>query len=162
MGRPWSRPEQQWGSQQGAAPCDTEAFGVPPRAVGSRALLQHAAEGVPEAPGARGSSGFWGNQVQVLVVGDLVQVVAVPQQLPAQLLVHLRGGNGAGKSPPEVANPPQPPCQAPQAGSQTCTCLGGGVSGGAPGFQLPVTARRKKRVRVSATGTGLLGNPKGF
>lgn len=135
---------------------------MPPRAVGSRALLQHAAEGVPEAPGARGSSGFWGNQVQVLVVGDLVQVVAVPQQLPAQLLVHLRGGNGAGKSPPEVANPPQPPCQAPWPGAKPALASAEEYPEEPLDSSSPSLPGGKKRVRVSATGTGLLGNPKGF
>lgn len=55
-------------------------------------LLDHAGEIFSETTGARrGGDGFWGYEIQIFIVGDLVEVVPVLQQLPAQVLVHLLG-----------------------------------------------------------------------
>lgn len=60
-------------------------------------LLDHAGEILSETTGARrGGSGFWGDEIQVFIIGDLVKMVPVLQQLPAQVLVHLlRDGHTA-------------------------------------------------------------------
>jgi len=69
----------------------------PGTALAERRLLDHAGEIFSEATGARrGGEGFRGDEVQVFVVGDLVKVVPVLQQLPAQVLVHLLGWVGVG------------------------------------------------------------------
>lgn len=56
-------------------------------------LLDHAGEIFSKTTGARrGGDGFWGDEIQIFIIGDLVKVVPILQQLPAQVLVHLLGG----------------------------------------------------------------------
>ena len=62
-------------------------------APAERRLLNHAGEIFSETTGARrGGNGFRGDEIQIFVIGDLVEVVPILQQLPAQVLVHLLGG----------------------------------------------------------------------
>lgn len=62
-------------------------------------LLDHAGEILSETTGARrGGSGFWGDEIQVFIIGDLVKMVPVLQQLPAQVLVHLLRGTKWGSA----------------------------------------------------------------
>lgn len=56
-------------------------------------LLDHAREIFSETTGARrGGDGFRGDEIQIFVIRDLIEVVPVLQQLPAQVLVHLLWG----------------------------------------------------------------------
>lgn len=56
-------------------------------------LLDHTGEIFSETAGAGGGgSGFGGDEIQVLIIGHLVQVVPVLQELPAQVLAHLLQG----------------------------------------------------------------------
>lgn len=55
-------------------------------------LLDHTGERIPKAARARGGGGFGGDEVQVLIIWDLIQVVPILQELPAQVLVHLLEG----------------------------------------------------------------------
>lgn len=64
-------------------------------ALAERRLLDHAGEIFSETTGARrGGDGFWEDEIQIFVIRDLVKVVPILQQLPAQVLVHLLGGGG--------------------------------------------------------------------
>lgn len=62
-------------------------------ALAERRLLDHAGEIFSETTGARrGGDGFWGDEIQIFVIGNLIKVVPILQQLPAQVLVHLLRG----------------------------------------------------------------------
>lgn len=127
-------------------------------------LLDHAGEILSETTGARrGGSGFWGDEIQVFIIGDLVKMVPVLQQLPAQVLVHLLRGTKWGSAgwthshalwgdasspcaePRGVRGTREPMGDPAVAESKPRTCLSGGVSRGTPGSWLPVTEGRKKQ-----------------
>lgn len=60
-------------------------------------LLDHTGEIFSKATGARrGGSRFGGDEIQVFIIGDLVEVVPILQQLPAKVLGHLLQGDKAG------------------------------------------------------------------
>lgn len=66
-------------------------------ALAERRLLDHAGEIFSKTTEARrGGDRFRGDEIQIFIVGDLIEVVPVLQQLPAQVLVHLLGGNKGG------------------------------------------------------------------
>lgn len=61
-------------------------------APAERRLLDHAGEISSKTGARRGGDGFWGDEIQIFVIGNLIKVVPILQQLPAQVLVHLLRG----------------------------------------------------------------------
>lgn len=126
-------------------------------------LLDHTGEIFSKTTGARrGGSRFWGDEIQVFIIGDLVEVVPVLQQLPAHVLGHLLQGTkqssagwthihalGVMLPTPARASRGQGDEGAPGdptvSQSEPHTCLSRGVSRGTPGSWLAVTEGKKKQ-----------------